>query len=211
MTVCSNSLIELLHSGQSAGSNRLKGGLTVPRQPCDWCASHACNCPKPHIHQCGLGASNVYCGSTTIDGSTCCIPPKNSWRPQCGIFLPVLGKVVQIILHYLPLFDELTCFLVLAAFGLVDDMAVPEGGWLLQTAAGSVLGRILIAIAKKRGIKTINVIRRSEQKQELLDLGWVLPPSSQFALACIVRAVSVPLHDMQVYPNALLYSRHLGR
>ncbi|CAL8467495.1 g7033 [Coccomyxa elongata] len=57
------------------------------------------------------------------------------------------------------------------AFGLVDDMSVPEGKWLLQTAAGSVLGRIVIAIAKKRGVKTINVVRRSEQKQELLDLG----------------------------------------
>lgn len=60
---------------------------------------------------------------------------------------------------------------MLAAFGLVDDMAVPEGKWLLQTAAGSVLGRMVIVLAKKRGVKTINVIRRSEQKQELLDLG----------------------------------------
>jgi len=60
---------------------------------------------------------------------------------------------------------------VAAAFGLVEDMAVPEGQWLLQTAAGSVLGRMVIALAKKRGIKTINVIRRSEQKQELVDLG----------------------------------------
>ena len=91
------------------------------------------------------------------------------------IFALGLVKLVQIFCHCL---TRLTFFLVLAAFGLVDDMAVPEGGWLLQTAAGSVLGRILIAIAKKQGIKTINVIRRSEQKQELLDLGWglVLPP-----------------------------------
>ena len=41
----------------------------------------------------------------------------------------------------------------------------------LQTAAGSVLGRMVIAICKKRGVKTINVVRRSEAKQELLDLG----------------------------------------
>lgn len=37
----------------------------------------------------------------------------------------------------------------------------------------------MIALAKKRGVKTINVVRRSEQKQELLDLGcarWVPTP-----------------------------------
>lgn len=42
-----------------------------------------------------------------------------------------------------------------------------------QTAAGSVVGRSTIAIAKRKGIKTINVVRRAEQKQELLDLGCV--------------------------------------
>jgi trans-2-enoyl-CoA reductase len=61
--------------------------------------------------------------------------------------------------------------LLMAAYGLVEDIAVPEGKWLLQTAAGSVLGRIVIALAKRKGIKTINVVRRSAQKQELLDLG----------------------------------------
>ena len=43
--------------------------------------------------------------------------------------------------------------------------------WHAQTAAGSVLGRMVIALAKQRGVKTINVVRRSGQKQELLDLG----------------------------------------
>ncbi|KAK9863311.1 hypothetical protein WJX84_004944 [Apatococcus fuscideae] len=59
----------------------------------------------------------------------------------------------------------------LTAFGLVTVAAVPKGGWLLQTGAGSVLGRQLIIIAKRKGIKTINVVRRSAQKQELLDIG----------------------------------------
>ena len=44
-------------------------------------------------------------------------------------------------------------------------------GARVQTAAGSLVGRSTIAIAKQKGIKTINVVRRSEQKQELLDLG----------------------------------------
>lgn len=41
----------------------------------------------------------------------------------------------------------------------------------MQSAAGSVLGRLVIALAKKWGIKTINVVRRSEQKEELKALG----------------------------------------
>ena len=40
-----------------------------------------------------------------------------------------------------------------------------------QTAGGSVLGRMVIALAKRSGVKTINVVRRSAQKQELLDIG----------------------------------------
>jgi NADPH:quinone reductase-like Zn-dependent oxidoreductase len=47
---------------------------------------------------------------------------------------------------------------------------------VLQTAAGSVLGRMVIAICKKRGVRTINVVRRSEAKQELLDLGCARAP-----------------------------------
>jgi NADPH:quinone reductase-like Zn-dependent oxidoreductase len=60
---------------------------------------------------------------------------------------------------------------VSAAYGLVEDIDVPEGKYLLQTAAGSVLGRIVIALARRRDVKTINVVRRSEQKEELLLLG----------------------------------------
>ena len=36
---------------------------------------------------------------------------------------------------------------------------VPDGEYLLQNAANSVLGKQLIALCKKRGIKTINLVR----------------------------------------------------
>ncbi len=51
------------------------------------------------------------------------------------------------------------------------ELAVKPGDWLLQTAAGSTVGRIVLQIAKQRGFKTINFVRRREQVQELLDLG----------------------------------------
>lgn len=56
-------------------------------------------------------------------------------------------------------------------YGLVKDLAIPKGEYLLQTAAGSVLGRQVIQLAKHWGIKTINIVRRPEQKEELKLLG----------------------------------------
>jgi len=56
-------------------------------------------------------------------------------------------------------------------YGMLTDLKVPKGEYLLQTAAGSVLGRQVIQLAKHWGIKTINVVRRGEQKEELKALG----------------------------------------
>jgi D-arabinose 1-dehydrogenase-like Zn-dependent alcohol dehydrogenase len=59
----------------------------------------------------------------------------------------------------------------------------PDSGkdiYILQAAAGSTLGKQLIQIAKHRGIKTINLVRRSPQIEELKALGAdevCLPPS----------------------------------
>src|SRR3954464_9390329 len=48
---------------------------------------------------------------------------------------------------------------------------VPKGAWLLQTAAGSELGKMVIRLARHDGIKTINVVRRREAMDELRALG----------------------------------------
>jgi len=42
---------------------------------------------------------------------------------------------------------------------------------VVQTAAASQLGRMMVRILKKEGIKTINIIRRPEQRKILEDLG----------------------------------------
>ena len=46
-----------------------------------------------------------------------------------------------------------------------------KGIYLLQTAAGSTLGKQFIQIAKSRGVKTINLVRRAAQAEELKALG----------------------------------------
>jgi NADPH:quinone reductase-like Zn-dependent oxidoreductase len=48
---------------------------------------------------------------------------------------------------------------------------VPASEWLLQTAAGSSLGRMVIRLGKKFGFRTLNVVRRAEQAEELHSLG----------------------------------------
>jgi NADPH2:quinone reductase len=53
----------------------------------------------------------------------------------------------------------------------VEELALEPGEWLLQTAAGSTLGRVVLQIAAQRGFKTINVVRRREQVEELKALG----------------------------------------
>lgn len=50
-------------------------------------------------------------------------------------------------------------------------LRVPRGAWLLQTAAGSALGRMVIRLGQYYGFKTLNVVRRQEQAEELRRAG----------------------------------------
>lgn len=50
-------------------------------------------------------------------------------------------------------------------------LKVPKGAWLLQTAAGSELGKMIIRLGRHDGFKTLNVVRRSEAKAELQEMG----------------------------------------
>jgi NADPH:quinone reductase-like Zn-dependent oxidoreductase len=50
-------------------------------------------------------------------------------------------------------------------------LAVPKGAWLLQSAAGSNLGRMIINLGRHDGFKTVNVVRRREAVEGLKRLG----------------------------------------
>lgn len=50
-------------------------------------------------------------------------------------------------------------------------LRVPRDAWLLQTAAGSALGRMVIRLGQRYGFRTLNVVRRREQAEELLRQG----------------------------------------
>ncbi|AKD57368.1 zinc-dependent alcohol dehydrogenase family protein [Spirosoma radiotolerans] len=57
------------------------------------------------------------------------------------------------------------------AYAMVQDSGVPEGGWLMLTAAGSAFGKLVIQLCAMRGIKTIGTVRRDEMNDELKALG----------------------------------------
>lgn len=52
-----------------------------------------------------------------------------------------------------------------------EELKLEPGQWLLQTAASSTVGRLVVQIAKLRGFKTINVVRRRAHIDALKALG----------------------------------------
>jgi|TARA_B110000438_G_scaffold184508_1_gene176218 trans-2-enoyl-CoA reductase len=60
----------------------------------------------------------------------------------------------------------------MTAFILVNDISAPaKDEWIIQNGANSSCGRFVIAIAKKRGAKTVNIVRRPELIEELKAAG----------------------------------------
>ncbi|MGE3315009.1 MAG: zinc-dependent alcohol dehydrogenase family protein [Planctomycetaceae bacterium] len=52
-----------------------------------------------------------------------------------------------------------------------EVLEVPKGEWLLQTAANSAVGHMVIRLGREFGFRTINVVRRAEQVDQLKELG----------------------------------------
>jgi NADPH2:quinone reductase len=52
-----------------------------------------------------------------------------------------------------------------------DELDVRPGEWLLQTAAGSIVGRSVIQLGAHVGFKTLNVVRRRSAVEDILALG----------------------------------------
>jgi trans-2-enoyl-CoA reductase len=62
--------------------------------------------------------------------------------------------------------NPLTAHLLLTRFA-----ALGEGDWIIQSAANSAVGEMVIQLAALRGIKTVNVVRRESVFQGLSSLG----------------------------------------
>ncbi|MBT8142417.1 MAG: zinc-dependent alcohol dehydrogenase family protein, partial [Gammaproteobacteria bacterium] len=58
-----------------------------------------------------------------------------------------------------------------AALMLSEFVDLQEGDWVIQNAANSGVGAYLIALAKRKGLKTVNVVRREALIKPLLAQG----------------------------------------
>src|SRR5258708_36388808 len=58
-----------------------------------------------------------------------------------------------------------------AALLLEEFVALKAGDWIVQNAANSAVGRAVIIFAKQKGVRTINIVRRSELIHELQEIG----------------------------------------
>jgi len=58
-----------------------------------------------------------------------------------------------------------------ADMALRDILPLRAGDWIIQNGANSNVGRILIPLARDRGIRTVNVVRRPELADELKAIG----------------------------------------
>lgn len=65
---------------------------------------------------------------------------------------------------------------------LTDFVALEPGDWVMQNVANSAVGRIVVRLARDRGVKTMNVVRRESLFAELKALG---------ADACVVDGPTV--------------------
>src|SRR5438874_8576284 len=54
---------------------------------------------------------------------------------------------------------------------LEDHVALAPGDWVIQNVANSAVGRHVIVLAKARGVRTLNVVRRDDIAAELRALG----------------------------------------
>ncbi len=54
---------------------------------------------------------------------------------------------------------------------LEDHVALKPGDWVIQDVANSAVGRHLIVLAKAKGVRTLNVVRRDDVAAELTALG----------------------------------------
>ncbi len=54
---------------------------------------------------------------------------------------------------------------------LSDFVDLNAGDWVIQNVANSAVGRLLIVLARQRGLRTVNVVRRADLADELKALG----------------------------------------
>jgi NADPH:quinone reductase-like Zn-dependent oxidoreductase len=90
--------------------------------------------------------------------------------------------------------EQVACFFVnpVTVVVMVEKvLRVPPGAWLIQTAAASALGKMIVRLGKAMGFRTLNLVRRRESAEELVRLGAdAVVDTSQENLEARVKAIA---------------------
>lgn len=103
------------------------------------------------------------------EGDRTLIPPfQPSWVERVKTSATWLRPLPEADLSQLAMIgiNPATAYLIMTEF-----TQLKHGDWLVQNAANSSVGRAVIAIARARGIKTVNIVRRAELVEEIKALG----------------------------------------
>lgn len=111
---------------------------------------------------------------TLVVGQLVLLSGGGTWREEIVapaasfIPLPDLGAPTSEVIEQLSMaaVNPLSALLMLTTF-----VELKEGDWLVHSAANSAVGGFIIQLAKQRGIKTINVVRREGLSAELMAKG----------------------------------------
>lgn len=111
----------------------------------------------------GSAVSNVLVGDLVINLDRENWAQKRRVRADRVIVLPDDVDIVQAAMLRI---NPPTAMLLLS-----DIVRLERGDWLVQNVANSAVGKLIIAIAKEAGLRTINVLRRPEVFESLRELG----------------------------------------
>ncbi|MHB8462914.1 MAG: zinc-binding dehydrogenase [Vulcanimicrobiaceae bacterium] len=115
------------------------------------------------VEACGEGVTNVKVGQRVAASGI-----RGAWAQ----FAVVAAQGVVPVPEGMP--DDAACQLLampLSALVLLDELHLPEGTWIVQTAAGGAVGRLLESIAARKNISVMNLVRREEAAQTLRNEG----------------------------------------
>ena len=115
------------------------------------------------VESVGPGVTNVKAGDRVL------LMGRNNWaskkRDKAKALLPVAAELDVLQAAMLKI-NPATAWLMLKNYG-----GLKRGDWLIQNAANSGVGRLVIRIAKAHGFRTVNVVRRKELVEPLKKLG----------------------------------------
>jgi trans-2-enoyl-CoA reductase len=83
----------------------------------------------------------------------------------------------------------------MTALAMLTEFApLEEGAWVIQNAANSGVGRAVIDIAKEMGVNTINIVRRDELVEEILEAGGTIVVTHEQLKNKVLKEKAAELH-----------------